>query len=306
MSTVSSQPVGEVYDLGYQHYDGPRRGRPGAFLAVFADGLRAAAGLGRGGAQKILPIVFVLLGLAPAVFIVVLAGVAQSFGADPDEINLPAHPDYYGFSWFIILLFSAAVAPALLCPDRRNSVFALYAVRPLTSLDYVFARWLAFLAIALAFVYLPQLLLLVSFILSAESPGDYVSDHWQDIPAVFGAGLGIALFMTSLAMAAASLTSRRAFATAGVIGFIIMLSAVGGFGQALLSEGGQAVETGGNVAAHWSALLILPEVSGELVSWAFGTRTHFALSPWISLGWVAALTAGFAAVMAWRYRRPAL
>ncbi|MDA1257742.1 MAG: hypothetical protein O3C10_07850, partial [Chloroflexi bacterium] len=162
-------PEGEVFDLGYRHYDGPRGGRGTAFIAVYADGVRTVVGLGRGSAAKILPGIFTLLALGPALFIVFLAGVITSFGGDPDDIELPKHHEYYGFSFIIMLLFAAAVAPALLSPDRRNAVLGLYAVRPLKSLDYVIARWLAFFTFAVAFALVPQALLYFSFILSDDS-----------------------------------------------------------------------------------------------------------------------------------------
>ena len=37
---------GEVFDLGYQHYDGPREGRSRARKAIFWDGIRTVLGLG--------------------------------------------------------------------------------------------------------------------------------------------------------------------------------------------------------------------------------------------------------------------
>ena len=161
---------GEVFDLGYRHYDGPRGGRGTAFYAVYADGLRTVLGLGRGVPAKLMPAIFGLLALGPALFIISLAGFVSSFGGDPDEIDLPRHEDYYGFTFVIMLLFAAVVGPALLSPDRRNSVLTLYAVRPLTSLDYAVGRWLAFFTFAAAFTIVPQLMLYFSFILSDTSP----------------------------------------------------------------------------------------------------------------------------------------
>ncbi|MFW6174297.1 MAG: hypothetical protein ACOC5K_00775 [Chloroflexota bacterium] len=295
MSTAGAeqQASAEVFDLGYQHYTGQRHGRLGSFLAIYTDGIRAATGLGRGVSQKLLAGLFVLLGMAPAVFIVIIAGAATSFGADRSEIDLPRHPDYYEFSWIILFLFAAAVAPALLCPDRRNSVLTLYAVRPITMTDYVFARWAAFLTVALVFVYAPQLLLLVAFALSADSPVTYVSDNWLDVPRIIASGGGIALLMTGIAMAAASFTTRRPLASVSVIGLLIIMSAVGGFGNALLDGDLQ----------DWAGLLILPDVSAMLVGWIFGSGGSFDLSPWIYTGWIAVLIAGATALMWWRYRR---
>lgn len=311
------EPEGEVFDLGYRHYDGPRGGRGTAFVAVYADGVRTVVGLGRGAPAKIMPIIFALLALGPALFIVFLAGVITSFGGDPDTIDLPSHEDYYRFTFIIMLLFAAIIAPALLSPDRRNSVLALYAVRPLASLDYAVARWLAFFTFAVAFALVPQALLYASFILSDDSPAGYVKDHLRDLFAIVGVGLVLAGFMTGLAMAAAALTTRRAFASAGVIAFIFITAAIGGFGTEILTSEQDRAEyrreqgfrqTGGpeapdGDAAHYLHLLILPESVFGFGEWVFGSRSSSPISPWYNAATVAVVAGGAFGIMGLQYRK---
>ncbi|MCH8817634.1 MAG: hypothetical protein IIC92_07905 [Chloroflexi bacterium] len=313
----AGQPEGEVFDLGYRHYDGPRGGRGTAFVAVYADGLRMVTGLGRGTAAKIMPLIFALLAMGPALFIVFLAGVITSFGGDPDDIELPQHHEYYVFTFVVMLLFAATVAPGLLSPDRRNSVIALYTVRPLTSIDYALARWLAFFTFALAFALIPQALLYASFMLSDDSPGGYVKDNLRDLPAIIGVGLILAAFMTAVAMAAAALTTRRAFATAGVIAFIFITAAVGGFGQDILTSEedrieyrrihgprqGDETQAPDGDAAHFIHLLILPETLGRFSEWLFDRRDTFPISPWYNAATIAAVIGGSFGVLGFRYRR---
>ena len=62
-----TQPEGQLFDLGYQHYDGPREGRMRARKAVFADGFKTTLGLGRGASAKILPMLLFAAAMAPAV-----------------------------------------------------------------------------------------------------------------------------------------------------------------------------------------------------------------------------------------------
>lgn len=311
------QPEGEVFDLGYRHYDGPRGGRGTAFTAVYADGIRSVLGLGRGVAAKVMPGIFGLLVLGPALFIISIAGFISSFGGDVDDIELFSHDDYYGFTFIILLLFAAVVGPALLSPDRRNSVLALYAVRPLKSLDYAIARWLAFFTFAMAFTIIPQALLYLSFVLSDTSPWGYFTDHGRDLWAIIAVGLILAAFMTSLAMAAASLTSRRAFASAGVIAFIFITAAIGGFGGEILTsdQDKQEYRAAGNSGrdevrapdgdeAHYLHLLVLPDTMiGGVSRWTFGTRTHFPVSPGYSVATIAVVIAGAFGIMVFRYRK---
>ena len=51
-----NQPQGEVFDIGYQPYEGAREGRNAARKALLIDGMRTALGMGRGLTAKILPI----------------------------------------------------------------------------------------------------------------------------------------------------------------------------------------------------------------------------------------------------------
>lgn len=311
------QREGEVFDLGYRHYDGPRGGRGTAFMAVYSDGIRSVLGLGRGVAAKMMPGIFGLLVLGPAVFIISVAGFMSSFGGDADEIPLPQHEDYYVLTFIILLLFAAIVGPALLSPDRRNSVLSLYAVRPLKSLDYAIARWLAFFTFAMAFTIVPQALLYLSFVLSDDSPWGYIKDHGRDLWAIFAIGLILAAFMTSLALAAASLTSRRAFASAGVIAFVFITAAIGGFGGEILTSdqdrqehgaagnfGDDEVQAPDGDAAHYVHLLVFPDTMINGVSrWTFGTRTHFPVSPRYSAATIAVVIAGAFGIMVFRYRK---
>ena len=61
-----TQRTGELFDLGYQHYDGPREGRMLARKAVFSDGFRTTLGLGRGPMAKVLPMLLFGAAMAPA------------------------------------------------------------------------------------------------------------------------------------------------------------------------------------------------------------------------------------------------
>ena len=159
-----TQTSGELYDLGYQHYQGPREGRMRARKAVFVDGIRTILGLGHGALAKVLPILLFGSAVAPAVILSLIASLTGG------AFNLPGHDDYYQVISVVLIIFSAIMAPELLCPDRRNGVISLYLVRPLTIADYVAGRWLAFFTITLVLVYSGQMVLLAGSVLGAAEP----------------------------------------------------------------------------------------------------------------------------------------
>lgn len=209
----------QVFDLGYQRYTGPREGRNRARLALFQNGVRTILGIGRGGRAKILPVLLFLSVMSPAVVFVVIL----SFVGEAGEGFVPGPSDYYSVVSLVLIIFSAIMAPELLGPDRRDNVLPLYLVRPLTSTDYILARFLAFFFIALALAYAGQIVLQAGLILTAESQLDYIKENWGDVLRILFVGVVVALFISVAPMAVASFTTRRAYAAAAVIaGFMIV------------------------------------------------------------------------------------
>ena len=212
----------EVFDLGYQHYTGPREGRNRARLALFENGVRTVLGIGRGGRAKILPAFLFVAVISPAVvFVIILSFIGES-GAD----FIPGPADYYSIVSVILIIFGAIMAPELLCPDRRDNVLPLYLVRPLTSNDYLLARFLAFFAIVLALVYVGQIVLQAGLVLSASDPVDYVRENWTDGPRILLVGALIAAFISVGPLAVAAFTTRRAYAAAFVIAAWLLLNSI--------------------------------------------------------------------------------
>jgi ABC-2 type transport system permease protein len=218
-------PEGQLFDLGYQRYDGPREGRMRARKALFVDGVRTSFGLGRGTAAKVMAVIFFIIVMTPAVILAVIVGTIDQLGVGTPDI--PGHADYYQIVSLILLLFSAVIAPDLLCSDRKNGVISLYLVRPLSPTDYVIGRWLAFLAVSLVFIYAGQVVLGVALILGAPEPWEYLRDNWLDIPRFLAAGAVIAVLTTTIPLAVAAFTTRRAYASAFIIGFFVLSIAVG-------------------------------------------------------------------------------
>ena len=303
-----TQPVGELFDLGYQHYDGPREGRMRARKAVFFDGFRTTLGLGRGSAAKILPMLLFGAAMAPAIIIALIASLSEG------QVDLPGHAEYYQIVSIILYIFSAIIAPELLCPDRRNGVISLYLVRPLSITDYLAARWLAFFAITLLLVYSGQTILLISLVLSAADPLEYLQDNWLDIPRILGAGFLLAAFITTLPLAVSAFTDRRAYAAAFVIGLFIISGAAG----AILTECDESRDRERSAecepitgdAAKWYGLVAVSRVPTNVNDMIFGVEDEGRRSQLtaelpriVPIGIYVILTGGLGFALWLRYQR---
>ena len=221
-----SGPGGDIYDLGYQAYDGPRLGRRSAFGALFRNALRACYGIGRGGRAKIVPIALGGLAVLPAVLAVGISALAAQApggaGTALDNASPVRFDSYHGLIVVLVILFAAAQGPELFGRDQRYGVLPLYFSRVLTRVDYALAKtgglWVAlFLLIAL-----PQVILLFGRIFVAPDPVTGFQKEIGAVPqfvaqAVLSAGL-----LGSLTALVASYTPRRAYATAIVIAIAII------------------------------------------------------------------------------------
>ncbi len=317
-----SQAQGEIFDIGYRGYDGPREGRARAYKALWINGVRTTLGIGRGWGSKVVPAVLFIAVIAPALVIVLIAS-ASGVGDVWDPSG------YYSYISLILLLFAAIVAPELLCPDRRDRVLGLYMVRPLAPADYVAARWLAFLSVTLPLVLAGQVVLFVGLTLAAPDPVQFMQDNWLGAPRSLLAGLVVAVFTTTVPLAVSAFTPRRAYAAALVIGvFLISLAVVGTltstqtFDDACMQ---QVVQDGEFVnateepceyeylvgdSAKWFALLSLSEAPTFVNDRIFpgdsnegaarAVDEHPAAIP---IAWYVLLTSTFGLALWWRYRR---
>lgn len=300
---MSTQPAGapatgEVFDLGYQRYEGVREGRWRSRRAVWRDGMRTSLGLGRSTGQKVLPFLFIGLTWLPAVIIIVIFGFVSSFGGDTEDFaeGVPSFADYYQISFTFIVFFAATVAPELLCPDRRDGVISLYLVRPLSAFDYVAARWLAFLTVTIAVLWFPQALMFGWRTLSADEPLTWLRDNWDAVPRFMAAGAVIAVVLTSVAMTAASFTNRRLYAAiitlavlfVGLVVAAIMVEAAPGFlGDAIALVGLFPITVG---------------VSDTILGGDTGDQLPEWWNDYFPALWLAAVSASSVALLWWRYR----
>jgi len=311
-----TEQSGEVFDLGYQHYKGPREGRMRARKALWINGMRTALGLGRGTRAKILPAMLFLFAILTAVVMALAASLAGS------EDDLPSHADYYRIVSVILLLFSAIIAPELLCPDRRDGVIYLYLVRPLTTTDYVAGRWFAFFSVSTALICSGQLILFIGFTLAADDPLSYLGSNWLDIPRFLGAGLVIAVFTTTLPLAVSAFTTRKAYAAAFVIGLYFISAPLASIlaqcdpndippsGSIGYERAQEECEPRTGKAGKWLALIDIGQVPGHVSdlimndeSKSQAARQVRKLPTGIPVLWYLIMTAGPGYLLWQRYRR---
>ena len=293
---------GTVFDIGYQRYTGQREGRGRGRRAIFKDGLRIALGLGRGPRAKGLPWFFIGVLTVIGLVFAIIAGAANRLGGPgtATRANLPSHSDYYGIASTIMFVFAAVVAPELLCRDRRDGVINLYLVRPITGSDYIVSRWAAFLTVMLVASWIPQVVLFLGLSAGDPRPVEYLQNHWMDVPRFLAAGAAMAAYATTLAMLAASFTTRRAYASVFLVGLFVITAPF---------TVGLAEEVGGN-AGRWISMFNLANIPVHVNDVIFGDVSNITedaparqLGSTILVSWWAAWTVLPAALLWWRYRR---
>ena len=216
---------GSIYDLGYQGYRGPRLGRASAVRALFAQSLRAAYGIGRGGRAKIAPFTLLVLAVLPAIVAVGVAALVNQLGPGGDdlgEISPIRYETYQNLTIPLIQLFCAAQAPELFGRDQRYSVLPLYFSRALARVDYALAR-IGGLVVAIFLVYaIPQSILFLGRVLVAPDPVTGFVAEAPAVPRIVLQGALVALVLGGLSALIAAWTPRRAYATAAIIAVAIV------------------------------------------------------------------------------------
>jgi ABC-2 type transport system permease protein len=282
-----------IVDRGYRRYDGPRRGGAGAYRSLVAHSAQRALGLRRPATAKILPALSVFIAYVPAIVFVGIAVLFEEVLVVEPEL-LPSYADYYGYVTAAIVVFTAFVAPELLCSDRRDRMLGLYLASPLTRDSYLAAKATAVMAVMGLVTLGPPLFMLLARTIAGvgpDGPAAVAELLWK----IVVAGVVIAALQAALSMGVASFTTRRAAASAAIILILI--------GSAAVSE--TLLETGDASAAVF--LLNLFALPFEIVQRIYGGAPGVDEASTLStgtlvlgyLGWTV-LFAGIAWV---RYRR---
>jgi ABC-2 type transport system permease protein len=227
--TSTAGPAGGViHDLGYRRYDGPRLGRAPIIRALAWHSFRAAFGLGRGAKAKIVPLV--------ALAALCLPAVVNAFAMSKGNPRLVDYDTYTpALRDLVMTVFVAVQAPELVSRDLRSRVLPLYFARPIKTIDYPLAKYLAFTGACLVMMEVPLLLLYGGSIANVHGGSAVWGQTRALIPGLL-VGLMWAVVLAAISLFLASLTGRRAFAT-GAVAIALLLTFI--LAEILLQVEGQ-------------------------------------------------------------------
>ncbi|WP_432827985.1 ABC transporter permease [Dactylosporangium sp. CA-092794] len=248
-----------IHDIGYQRYSGPRLGRWYANRSLYEHSVRSAFGIGRGAKAKVFP--WMIIGIVLLVAVVVIA--FRSISGQ----TLMTYRQYEAGLSYPVMLFLAIVAPELVSRDLRDRTLPLYFSRPLARTDYALSKYAALVTAVILLLGVPQLLIYLGAVFTRT---DGFHGAWLELgdlaPGLAGA-LIRALVLAAISLLVASLTSRRAFAAAFIVGVFLITSPIVG----ILSVLGN--DTVKNLAFLVNPMFLLL----ALEQWAFGVENNNGL-----------------------------
>jgi len=208
-----------IHDLGYRRYDGAHIGAAGAWRALYGQGLRSLFGLGRSAKAKILPVFVLIATLLPT--LAILAASSASAGMVPVRYGqlIVGH-------LILFTLFVAAQAPEVLSRDQQHHVLPLLFTREVTRTSYATARLAAMATALFAMACAPLLLMYIGEIGLAVKPSEAFARMGGKIGPVLLQSSVTAVTLSGIGAALAAWTSRRAYATAAIIGAFLAATAV--------------------------------------------------------------------------------
>ena len=273
---IAKAPAGEraagtIYDLGYQHYNGERLGRANAIRTLMAYSFKAAFGAGRGGKAQAIPFLVLLFVFMP---VFVMVAIASATG----NANAISYAQYLPSVTFFLALFTAAQSPEVIVADRQYGVLSLYLSRSLSNIDYISAKLIAFTGALLVLTLGPQLTLFAGKVLISAAPWQTFTASYTDLGPIIGGTTLAACYMSFIGIAIAAFSARRAFASAGVIGFFVLMPALAGVARQLTpSDDGKRYAILGNpflVISGFANWLWDVQIKARAVPNQFGARAN--------------------------------
>lgn len=288
MSQQRAMPAARIVDRGYQHYEGTRLGLTHSLWVMLWAALKRGLGLRRSFYTKIMPWLLIAVAFLPVA--IVLGIVVITGSAMPSSFYVRL----YSSLATLFILFTGLVAPDLICADRRQRVTSLYFASPITRLHYITAQVVSLILLTLVLTLIPFVLIFFGNALLSPAFSTYVSDHIDDLWHVLLTGALMAVFYSAIAMAVSSFTDKRAYATGGFLGLMLVSSVAG---NVLASR-----EL--HFAGHENYILLsLGSMPVSVARWLFGQPLEPALSGWAYLGTALGVIVVSLGLMVWRYQK---
>lgn len=297
---AASSATGNIYDLGYRHYEGRHHGRWFVAWSLYVESLRGIWGFGRPMSAKAAPFIVAGLYLLPALFQLAFSSVISESIQQGGVGDLFTYGNYFERLGIFLILFCVAQAPEVVCRDQRYQVLSLYFTRAMGRVDYALAR-LASLATALFLVLMvPMIALFVGDVLMKPDTFTAIGDELPQALPAFPAYFLVAVSMASIALALSAYSPRRAYSAIGLVAYFLLMEAIP---AVIYSVGQQAGWT-------WSDKLMLLTPSTGLTgatAWFFDRRLNPDFPTTIgSEAYLLAILASialFTAILLLRYRR---
>ncbi len=204
-----------ILDRGYRSFTGRRTGTRGAIQSLVKHSVQRVLGIKRNAWTKVLPFATAFLAYVPAiVFVGVTVLVGDLLERAPEVI--PTYGEYYFFVSAAIIVFTAFVAPELLCPDQRNGMLGIYLASTLTRNTYLLAKTIA-VSLVLAIVTLgPPLFVIVGRTIAGTGP-----EGPRQVASLLAratlSGVLLGLLYAAVSLAISAMTTRKIAASAAII-----------------------------------------------------------------------------------------
>jgi ABC-2 type transport system permease protein len=223
------QRYGEIFDRGYKHYDGPRRGRKGAITSLIGYSMKRAMGIRKSWTAKILPFLLYVAITIPLIIMIGLSAIVP-------DLEFASYSGYLSGIFFTVGIFVGTAAPEMICVDRHERTLPLYFSRAINRVDYVVAKVIAMSLLTMTMTVVPSILLWLGRQLTADGVGQAMRNNIGDLGRVVFVGVMIALVLSTLGLAISSFTNRKGVAITIIIISFLVFTAVANAGMELLSD----------------------------------------------------------------------
>lgn len=228
---------GEVFDRGYAHYEGKRRGRRGAITSLIGYSMKRAMGIRKSWTAKVMPFILYVAAAIPLIVMIGVMAVMRSMGEFADLGNfreILSYSAYFSAIFSMLGLFVAICAPEMICVDRHERTLPLYFSRAINRSDYVFAKIVAMTLLAMTMTALPGALLWLGRQLTEEQARQAMVDNAGDLGKIMILGTLTSLMYGTIGLMISSFTNRKGVAIAIIlIGFLVLAGVAHGLSAAL-------------------------------------------------------------------------